>query len=66
MIRWRDFFQKLLNGEEEQEQAEEPDPRLLDKSGSKENTPPTLEEVMRQIGRLKNNKSPGRDNILQS
>lgn len=60
MDRWKELFQKLLNGEESQERIKQPDPRLHNMSTNKEDSPSTIQEVIRQIGRLKNNKTSGK------
>lgn len=62
--RWKEFFQQLLNGRNIQgKEKRQSNPLLDDKNRNKEDIPPTLEEVAKLIGLLKNNKAPRKDNI---
>ena len=60
--RWEEYFKELLNDEQVNSEDEEGesengirDMKIID--------PPTLDEITEMVGRLKNNKAPGEDNI---
>lgn len=58
--RWNEHFDHLLNGDEEEDEIAIDN---LQMNNQEMVTPPTLEEVIMGIDRLKNNKAPGPDTI---
>lgn len=57
--RWKEYFEELLNGEEEQEQNSRPKFQNVQPEMNK----PSSEEVLKVIQQMKNNKAPGDDGI---
>ncbi|KAI5737941.1 hypothetical protein M8J77_000982 [Diaphorina citri] len=56
--RWAEYFKELLNVEQEQQTEE-----ITPETAEVEDEPPTMQEIENAIKRLKNNKTPGSDEI---
>lgn len=61
--RWAEYYEELLNKEETRTDYEQKPTEATDKD-TEENDPPKLDEIKEIIRSLKNNKSPGADNIM--
>ncbi|XP_050452212.1 uncharacterized protein LOC126851920 [Cataglyphis hispanica] len=62
--RWKEYFQQLLNGGTcLDNDAHTSDPRLYNNNPHSEDVPPSFREVESTMGKLKNRKAPGKNNI---
>ncbi|GBM53760.1 hypothetical protein AVEN_145332-1 [Araneus ventricosus] len=59
---WKDYFQDLLEGRDEADTAQD-DPAEQDFIKDEDSPPPSIDEVILAIKKLKTNRSAGPDNI---
>ncbi|CAF2946844.1 unnamed protein product [Rotaria sp. Silwood2] len=64
--RWKEYFDKMLNVDttiNEQVLQQIPSPTVDDDELSRQDAVPTLDEVVKAIGQIKNKKAPGKDDV---
>ncbi|CAF3849768.1 unnamed protein product, partial [Rotaria sp. Silwood1] len=64
--RWKEYFDKMLNVDttiNEQVLQQIPSPTVDDEELSRQDAVPTLDEVVKAIGQIKNKKAPGKDGV---
>lgn len=63
LCRWEEYFSKLLNVPDQQFEMTEESNQQTDLISSY-NNPPSIEEVDKAMGQIKNNKAPGEDGLV--
>ncbi|CAF4606469.1 unnamed protein product, partial [Rotaria sp. Silwood2] len=64
--RWKEYFDKMLNVDttiNEQVLQQIPSPTFDDDELSRQDAVPTLDEVVKTIGQIRNKKAPGKDDV---
>ncbi|CAF4582535.1 unnamed protein product, partial [Rotaria magnacalcarata] len=64
--RWKEYFDEMLNVDttiNEQVLQQIPSPTVDDEELSRQDAVPTLDEVVKAIGQIKNKKVPGKDDV---